>query len=145
MGMFLCKPADIAKKMNEYFLNEVENLTASISNPNIDPCFYIPSNSASYNFSISCVNSQELLNILKSLKRSKSTGLDYIDNFTLFLARYYIFLPLTHLLNLCILKSSFPNSWKTHIVIPLLKKDDPHIPKNCRPVANISSVGKTLE
>ena len=52
---------------------------------------------------------------------------------------------LTHIINLSISTSNFPQLWKNAKVIPLHKKDDQLNPKNFRPVAILPVFSKVLE
>ena len=50
--------------------------------------------------------------LLKSLKNSKSTAIDELDNFCVKAAADIIDKPLHHVITLSILQSKFPRSWK---------------------------------
>ena len=51
------------------------------------------------------------------------------------------------MINLCISTSVFPSSYKSVIVLPLIKKPglDPQVFKNYRPVSNLSFLSKLIE
>ena len=89
----------------------------------------------SYSFTLRPAHPDEILEIIKNLKNSKSSGLDYLDTYIIKLVASDILLAITHIVNLSIREASFPRAWKLAKVAPLLKKDDPLNPKNCRPVA----------
>ena len=86
-----------------------------------------------------------MLKVIKSLKNSKSTGTDDIDTYVIKLVAADILTPLTHIINLSMTKSAFPTIWKHAKVVPLLKKGDPLIAKNYRPVALLPIFSKILE
>ena len=54
---------------------------------------------------------------------------------------------IVYIVNLCITTGHFPNTLKSAIVKPLLKKPtlDPHILKNYRPVSNLPFLSKVIE
>ena len=91
------------------------------------------------------VSPGDFLKIIKGLKNSKSTGIDYIDTAVIKLAARDILPAVTHIVNLSLSQSTFPCIWKHAKVIPLLKKDDPLMAKNYRPVALLPILSKILE
>ena len=68
-----------------------------------------------------------------------------LDTYIVKLIADDIVAPLTHIVNLSISSSSFPRSWKHAKVVPLLKKGDPLLPRNYRPVALLPIFSKVLE
>ena len=88
------------------------------------------------------VTPEEVLEVLKKLKNSKSTGADFIDTFIIKLVAKDLLPAITHIINLSITTNEFPHQWKYAKVIPLLKKDNPLNPKNYRPVALLQDLGK---
>ena len=99
----------------------------------------------SCSFSIQPVSPSEVEKIIRNLRNSKSTGVDFIDTWVIKLVAKDILPAITHIVNLSILHSEFPNSWKLSKVVPLLKKGDPLEPKNYRPVALLPIFSKILE
>ena len=53
--------------------------------------------------------------------------------------------PLTHIINQSLCTGIFPHRLKIAKVIPLFKKNDPHIFDNYRPISLLSSISKTFE
>ena len=68
-----------------------------------------------------------------------------VDTFVIKLVAQNILAPLTHIINLSISTSTFPSSWKLAKVVPLLKKGDPLMAQNYRPVALLPIFSKILE
>ena len=91
------------------------------------------------------IHPDEVSEIIKGLKNSKSTGTDFISTWIVKLVSKDILPALTHIINLSISKSEFPLLWKLAKVVPLLKKGDPLIAKNYRPVALLPIFSKILE
>ena len=83
------------------------------------------------------VTVDQVLRLIKGLKTSSATGVDYIDTSTVKLASEQLAPIITHIINLSIKSSTFPNIWKWHKIIPLLKSpsEDPLMPKSFRPIA----------
>ena len=98
-------------------------------------------------FEIKKVEVEEVLKIIQGVKNSSATGTDFIDTRTIKLASNLIAHPLTHIINLSISTSSFPNLWKHAKVVPLLKSTtaDPLLPKSYRPVALLPILSKVLD
>ena len=53
--------------------------------------------------------------------------------------------PLTSIINCSIVKGQFPTKWKEATVTPVLKKGDPQIKENYRPVSCLPAGSKLLE
>ena len=83
--------------------------------------------------------------LLKSLKNSRSSSIDELDNFCVKLAADQIDKPLHHIITLSIMHNKFPRGWKYSKVIPLHKKECKLDRKNYRPVAILSPLSKILE
>ena len=146
-GKLIGSPADIAGTMNSFFLEKVADLRQNIPESNSDPLARLKEvmEDRQCTFSCSPVTQEEVMKVIKSLKNSKSTGIDHIDTFVIKLVAPDIVGPLTHIVNMSIAKSTFPTPWKHAKVVPLLKKGDPLIPKNYRPVALLPIFSKILE
>ena len=98
-------------------------------------------------FHLQPVSESEVLKLIKGLKNSSATGVDYIDTRTVKLAADLIAPALTHIINLSIQTSTFPEIWKYAKVIPLLKSPvcDPLLSKSYRPVALLPILSKIME
>ena len=88
------------------------------------------------------VHPDGVMKIIKELKNSKSTGTDNIDTK---LVAEDILPAITHIINLSIRQQEFQDSSKLAKVILLLKKGDPLVPKNYRPVALLPILNKILD
>ena len=96
-------------------------------------------------FRLKPVKPEQVLDIVKALKNSKSTGLDNLDTYIVKLVAPSILPALTHIINLSIREGTFPALWKKAKIIPLLKKGDALNPKNYRPVALLPIFSKIME
>ena len=95
--------------------------------------------------SLKAVTPDEVMKIISNLKNSKSTGTDNISTWVVKLVAKDILPAITHIINLSTSTSQFPHQWKLAKVVPLLKKGDPLIAKNYRPVALLPIFSKVLE
>ena len=98
-------------------------------------------------FTLQPVELAQVKKIIKGLKNSTATGVDYIDTNTVKLGCEILAPALMHVINLSITTSTFPDAWKWHKVIPLLKSSecDKLLPKSYRPVALLPVLSKILE
>ena len=92
-----------------------------------------------------CVSECTVMDVIKTLATKNSTGIDSISSNMLKKLAPVIINPLTHMLNQSLCTSIFPHRLKIAKVIPLFKKNDPHIFDNCRPISLLSSISKTFE
>ena len=83
--------------------------------------------------------------LISSLKNSRSTAIDELDNYSVKVAGPVITKPLHHIITLSLLQEKFPTSWKIAKVLPLHKKESTLVRKNYRPVAILSPLSKILE
>ena len=88
-----------------------------------------------------------MLKLIKGLKNSTATGVDFIDTRTVKVGSEEIAPIMAHIINLSMMPSTFPNIWKWHKVVPLLKSStsDPLMPKSYRPVVLLPILSKLLE
>ncbi|GFS91111.1 probable RNA-directed DNA polymerase from transposon X-element [Trichonephila clavipes] len=88
----------------------------------------------------------EVLSYVQRLKPRKSPGLDQISNRMIKNLPLKFLLFITLLINQLFKNSYFPNSWKTAVVIPILKPDkDSALPSNYRPISLLSCLSKVYE
>lgn len=88
---------------------------------------------------------EEVSEIIAGLKNTKSTGMDFIDTWVVKLVASELLPAITHIVNISISQAEFPLPWKISKVVPLLKKGDPLLTKNYRPVALLPIFSKILE
>ena len=137
--------------MNKFFINKIKDLRQKIPAVNIDPLKYLKEamRGRRSRFSIKELTIVEVLKIIKSLKNSSATGVDFIDTKTINLGGEVLAPAIQHIINLSISSSTFPNICKWHkvVVVPLLKgmDCDKLRPKSYRPVALLPVLSKILE
>ena len=96
-------------------------------------------------FGFRSVTKGEVLKIISSLKRSKSSGLDKIPPGTVKDAKHVIAQPLLHILNLSLSTSTVPASWKVARCVPVFKGGDAKELDNYRPISVLPIFSKILE
>ena len=148
-GRMVTQPAGLASSMNRFFIDKIKTLRDNIPFVDSDPLKKLKE-AMQYRqckFNLKPVNEAGVRKIIRCLKSSSATGVDYIDTRTVKLAEELLAPAITHIINLSISSSTFPSIWKWHKVIPLLKamSCDPLIPKSYRPVALLPIFSKILE
>ena len=143
-------PQRMANIMNEFYVKKVADIRAALPPPTEDPLArlrIIMAGSTAPEFTLQPVHPDTVDKIVRSLRNSKATGLDYIDTHILKLVRNEIVPALTHIINTSIQTAVYPTSYKTSKIIPLLKdsKLDKLDPRSFRPVALLPVASKVLE
>ena len=146
-GQLINTPSGLAETMNTFFTAKTRSLRDQLPPVTSDPLQTLKTMMAgkTCSFALKAVHPDHVLKIIKELKNSKSTGTDYIDTTTIKIVAEELLPVLTHIINLSLGQSQFPDPWKTAKIIPLLKKDNPLEPKNYRPVALLPIFSKVLE
>ena len=91
------------------------------------------------------VTDKQVLNTLNLLNNKTSSGHDGISTNLLKKIFSPLLKPLTTVINQSIRTGIFPSLLKIAKLIPLYKKDDPHIFGNYRPIALLPSISKLFE
>ena len=138
------KSEDIAHSFNSFFVNIGPNLANKLSKPNESFSKFLPEPANSSVF-FNPTSPNEIIELTKNLKSSKSQGHDRISNFLLKQIIHFIASPLTHIFNLSINTGTCPESLKIAKVNPVFKKDNPHEISNYRPISILPSISKVLE
>ena len=143
----ITSPARLAWSMNDFFINKVRQLKSRIPHTEADPLYKLKDVMKDRHCTLSLrpVTPDEVSKIICNMKNSKSTGTDFISTWIVKLVAKDIVPAITHIVNLSISSEEFPMQWKLAKVVPLLKKGDPLIAKNYRPVALLSIFSKVLE
>ena len=148
-GRIVTSPAGLASTMNRFFLENIRNLRSNIPLATGDPVSKLKE-AMMYRectFTLKPVQEEQVLKVIKKLKNSSASGVDYIDTRSVKLIAENIAPALTHIINLSISTSIFPTVWKWAKVIPLLKSPsaDTLLPKSYRPVALLPILSKVVE
>ena len=95
-------------------------------------------------FKIKKVKEDEILKILKNLKASKLAGIDNVPQRMIRDTAEELYKSLSHLVNLSIQTSMFPNTEKSCKVTPIFKSGDPSNIDNYRPITVTPVLSKVL-
>ena len=148
-GKIVTSPIGLAESMNSFFLDKIARLRSNIPLTRGDPVSKLREAMLGKNcsFQFQEVKTEDVLNTIKNLKNSNSTGIDYIDTRTLKGIADIVAPSMTHIINLSIQSGIFPSAWKWAKVVPLLKSTtaDKMLPKSYRPVALLPILSKVLE
>ena len=142
------EPGRVATIFNEYFKSKVEKLQMR-TNPN-------PKASAEYTrrflegkdvgfLSFRNTDYVEVIEMIRSLKNTNACGIDGIT--TKVLKKFDVLLapPISHVINLIITQSKWPQLWKVGIISPVPKKNDLTQASNWRPVVLNNVMSKIAE
>jgi hypothetical protein len=148
-GRIVTKPAGLASSMNRFFITKIKELRQNIPVVNFDPLKYLKEamRDRKCKFSLKQLTIEDVLKLIKGLKNSSATGVDFIDTRTIKLGAEILAPAIQHIINLSISSSTFPDLWKWHKVVPLLKgmDCDKLLPKSYRPIALLPVLSKILE
>ena len=152
-GTLITSPKKMAELQNKFYIDKVKKIREKLPVGG-DPCKLLrkmmqnrqrPDRTGDLEFR--SVRPEEVEKIIKELKNSSASGTDWIDTAILKTSKEIILPALTHIINLSIGTSKFPEQWKIAKVIPLWKGKDAikTVTKSYRPVALLPIASKVLE
>ena len=146
-GNIFSRPKDVAKIMNNFFINKVRLLRNNLPPNPGNPLILVKKlmENRKCTFKLKCVHPDKIGEIIDNLKHSKSCGIDNIDSYIIKLAKSELVPVITHVVNLSISQPMFPSLWKTAKTIPLHKKNEKMYAENYRPVSLLPIYSKILE
>ena len=146
-------PLTMASVMNNFFNDKVDNIRAEfpLLEANL-PCYSFLSIDSImpictftlYNFDR--VTDPDLLKIISGMNKTTCSSDPFPTR--LLMSHLHTIVPIIqHIVNLCLTTGDFLISWKSSIVIPLIKKPGlgREMLKNYRPVSNLSFLSKVIE
>ena len=136
---------DIADCFNKFFANVGPNLANSIKGP-MGQSYkdYLKKKMESI-FSFNTVENGYVLKLIQRLKSKPSFGHDGLSSIMLKEIANYISPILTCIINQSLCTGIFPESLKIAKIIPIFKKENPHITDNYRPVSLLPILSKIFE
>ena len=130
-----------ANEINTYFSQVGTNIKHQIaSSPNYS---HIKHQTSSFQFELA--SEEDIIKATMRLPSWGAPGNDGINGFVLKVSLAVIYKQLTHLVNLSISTSTFPESFKIAIVVPIQKKSGASQPSEHRPVSLLTLLSKVLE
>ena len=136
-------PKLIASKFNKFFAEIGPKLASQIQSPTSFHDFLKSPFEKSIFFNPT--SPKEILDIIATFKNGKSSGFDDISPSVVKQVAPFISFPLAHIFNLSLSTGVFPSDLKVAKVIPVFKKDDPHVFSNYRPISLLPCFSKILE
>ena len=134
---------EISDTFNSFFSTIGSNLAQTF--PNDDNYKTFLGNHINNTMFINPLNKIELLKLINSLDKKKSSGPDDISPKVVCQYADKIADPLTHIFNLSLTQGVFPARLKLAKVIPIYKKESHTNPGNYRPISLLSIFSKLLE
>ena len=96
-------------------------------------------------FKFQFVTNMDVEKIIKSIKRSKTTGIDYFQPGFIKDAADVLSVPLSHIINMSLDTGQFPQAWTAAKIIPLHKSGSTKSFDNYRPISVLPIVSKVIE
>jgi hypothetical protein len=139
---------EVSEAFNEFFMDKVEDLKRGIDVTKVeDPLSRLKermkTNKTTLEFKT--ITRHQRIKHLKKLSKKKSSGIDGLSQENLLLGTANLVTPLTTIINQSILEGKFPEDWKEALVSPVLKKGNPQLLSNYRPVSCLPAASKVLE
>lgn len=133
-------PDIVANELNTFFVNTASRLKL---NEEVEFTTRIESNQKS--IFITPVTISEIETIAEGLKNKLSSGIDEIPVTVIKFCIYWISEPLCYIMNNSFTQGIFPDQLKVASVKPLLKKGNPSLADNYRPLSILPSFSKIFE
>ena len=146
-------PITLASTFNMYFIDKIANIRAefpllesSLPPYSFGSMDYIMPTCANLFDRFTMITSEELIKIVSVMNKTTCSS-DPFPSKLLMSHLPTIIDTIMHIINLCLSTSVFPASFKSAVVLPLIKKPglDPQVFKNYRPVSNLSFLSKLIE
>ena len=125
-GMLTSEPKAMVEAFKAFFKEKVDDLLDAIKENQSDLLEPVREKFSDSNlsFELKEVSENDVLQIMKKLKRKTSSGFDQISAEVLKMGACVIAGPLTKIINHSIKTSKFPSKWKESKVCPVYKKGD---------------------
>ena len=135
---------NIAEGFNKFFSEIGSKLSSEIPSHNGSFHSYLGER-IEENFVFKEITKESLLDIGKTLKPKKSSGIDNLSSKQLKEVLPIVVEPLCHLFNLSIQTGYVPVEFKTAKVVPIYKADSKHSFNSYRPISLLPALSKLLE
>ena len=139
------EPQVIADSFNNFFCNIGERLANNFSNQNNYDYKQFLKDPASQSIFLFNTNITEIINTVRNLKNSNSTGHDEFSLKFIKLSLPILAPSLVKIFNLSLTTGIYPDKLKIAKVIPIFKKGSPSSVNNYRPISILSTINKIFE
>lgn len=143
-GTVIDKPDAVAQRFNEYYSQVAPTLDAALGPCCVDPLSYLNDLAVPEMLTFHSVSQQYVSNLIAGFKEV-GAGLDGISSKLLKLLTPAILPQLTHLVNVCLSKNTFPTVLKTALITPVYKSGSRLLFSNYRPISVLPVISKVLE
>ena len=137
--------SELANYCNKYFIQIGDAINSRIEPPSNQCIFQTQNPLCIQTLFLNPVTENEIINIISSLKNTKSKGHDGISSNLLKLIHKEISKPLAHVINLSFQTGKVPSLFKVAVVTPIYKSGDKRSIGNYRPISVITSLTKIFE
>ena len=144
-GVSQTDPQTMSETFNKFFSEIGGKLAQNFSNENNSDFKKYLGNSSNQSMYLFNTTEFEILEIIKSLKNTKSTGYDDFSTKFIKLSAPLIAKDLAKIFNLAISTGVYPDNLKIAKVIPIFKKGDQTSVNNYRPISILSPINKIFE
>ena len=141
----ITKPQEISDSFNTFFCEIGENLANNFPNQNNPDYKKHLRDPAPQSIFLHNTNITEIINTVRNLKNSSSTGHDEISTKFIKLSLPILAPALVNIFNLSISTGVYPDRLKIAKVIPIFKKGKHSSVNNYRPISILSSINKIFE
>ena len=141
----LTNSQDISETINNFFSEIGPNLASNFDNLNNNEHKKYLAAPAPQSILLHNINAKEILDTIKSLKNSNSSGHDFFTTKFVKLSAPILIPALEKIFNLALKTGVYPDSLKIAKVIPVFKKGDPSSVNNYRPISILSSINKIFK
>ena len=141
----IASPKELAENFNNYFSSIGKGLTENLPQPITDFRSFLKVDESGVPFEFTAISSDHTLDVIRSMSGKKAIGYDGIP-MQIIKENDLILSPvITHMINLVIKCSTFPDKQKIARVKPLHKKGDRFNVNNYRPISILTSISKITE
>ena len=135
----------IANSFNNYFGNIGTQMAKSIPNINSESPEKYLTKPVNTQFQFHNINEGIVRNVIKNLKPKRSSGHDGLSMFLLKQLADLLAERLAYIINCSLELSVFPEKLKIAKIIPIHKKENPHLIENYRPISLLPAISKIFE
>ena len=138
-------PQVISDSVNDFFSEIGNNLANKFPQNNNSEFKKYLGNPVQHSLFFHDISEEEIINAIRNLKNSNSTGCDDFTTKFVKLSSSILAPALVKIFNLSIHTGIYPDSLKLAKVIPIFKKGDPTSVNNYRPISILSPINKIFE
>jgi hypothetical protein len=144
-GRNITEKTSTANKFNSFFTTAGSRISETVNPTRLDPNNFIPPNPNPPLLELGHVSPAVIVTTIKAFISKASTDIDGLSTKLLKALAVEISQPLSHIFNLSITTSVFPNKFKTSRTVPIYKSGNSELCDNYHPISLLSSLSKILE